>query len=319
MFAHLRSNLLLLVLTVLLCCVVYPATLLVIGQLAFHSKAEGSLIYDKNQQVIGSRLIAQPFTGDEYFWPRPSAVSYNAAATGGSNLGPNNPALRKRVIGTLGMLLKYRNGKPVGPDIATWVQKQLKTDRTILSRWIESDGNLAERWGGANADFLKGWEKEHTADLAKWHSENPGVADVPPPVLAGLFFEQYIKDATVGWPTTDGKDLQSAFFELWWKSHPTADFEPVPSDMVMTSGAGLDPHITLKSALYQLDRVANKWAETKQLDAKQVKQEIQTLLHKQAHAPLGGTVGVDLINVLVVNLALKDRYELSTVIENANR
>jgi K+-transporting ATPase ATPase C chain len=233
-------------------------------------------------------------------------VSYNAAATGGSNLGPNNPALRKRVVGMLGTLLKYRDGKPVGPDIAAWVQENLKKDRAILSRWIQADGNLAERWGGANADFLKSWEKDHQDATAKWRGENPDTADVPPTVLAGLFFESYLKDSSLAWPETDGKDVQTAFFELWWKAHPQADVEPVPSDMVMASGAGLDPHLTLKSALYQLDRVAAKRAEMTKRDQAEVRKEIEALLRDKAAAPLGGLVGVDLVNVLEINLALQE-------------
>jgi K+-transporting ATPase ATPase C chain len=83
----------------------------------------------------------------------------------------------------------------------------------------------------------------------------------------------------------------------------------VPADMVMTSGSGLDPHITLKNALFQLDRVAAKWAEQIKRDPSQVRKEIENMLHQKAEAPLGGLVGVDLVNVLDVNLALKARYE----------
>ena len=52
---------------------------------------------DAQGNIVGSRLIAQPFSSAKYFHPRPSAVSYNAAATGGSNWGASNPNLRKRV------------------------------------------------------------------------------------------------------------------------------------------------------------------------------------------------------------------------------
>ena len=85
MIQHLRANLWLLVLSILLCCVLYPLILLVIGQTLFHDKAQGSLVTDASGTVIGSRLIAQPFTADEYFQPRPSAASYNGAASGASN------------------------------------------------------------------------------------------------------------------------------------------------------------------------------------------------------------------------------------------
>ncbi len=69
----------------------YHVVLWGVGRLAFPAQAEGSLVRHADGTVAGSRLIAQPFTRPEYFHPRPSAVDYNAAATGGSNFGPSNP------------------------------------------------------------------------------------------------------------------------------------------------------------------------------------------------------------------------------------
>src|SRR5207245_1168361 len=107
MRAHLRANLWLLGLTLALCCVAYPLALWAVGRAAFRHQAEGSLLPGADGGVVGSRLIAQPFTGDEYFWPRPSAVSYNAAASGASNWAANNYQLRFRVARTLGPVVKY--------------------------------------------------------------------------------------------------------------------------------------------------------------------------------------------------------------------
>ena len=64
----------------------------------FRAQADGSLIYASDgRTVIGSELIAQRFVSPRYFHPRPSAVDYKADAAGGSNLGTNNPDLRKAV------------------------------------------------------------------------------------------------------------------------------------------------------------------------------------------------------------------------------
>src|SRR6516225_444453 len=127
MLSHLRATFLLLVATLILCCGVYPLALWAVGQTLFRDQAEGSLVKDKDGKVIGSRLIAQPFTGDEYFQPRPSAVSYNAAASGASNWAASNYLLRDRVARALGPIVKYRNGPKNGqraaPDIETWFQK----------------------------------------------------------------------------------------------------------------------------------------------------------------------------------------------------
>ena len=85
----------------------------------------------------------------------------------------------------------------------------------------------------------------------------------------------------------------------------------VDLDSDPTNGSGLDPHITLDNALWQLDnRVAAAWAKkTGSTNEKQLHDQIERLLGDKSHRPLGGLVGVRLVNVLEVNLALKDRYQ----------
>ena len=68
----------------------YHLALWALGQAVFPSQVEGSLIRRDDGTVVGSRLIAQAFTGPQYFHSRPSAVDYNSASTGGSNFGPSN-------------------------------------------------------------------------------------------------------------------------------------------------------------------------------------------------------------------------------------
>ena len=101
-----------------LCAVAYPAVVWGLAQLAFPHQAEGSLIYDHDRTVIGSELIAQPFSSDRYFQPRPSAVDYKADATGGSNLGTKNPDLRKKIVERV-EALKASPERPVPVDLVT--------------------------------------------------------------------------------------------------------------------------------------------------------------------------------------------------------
>jgi potassium-transporting ATPase KdpC subunit len=74
----------------------YPVVVWAVAQAAFHHQAQGSLV-TRNGVIIGSTVLAQGFTSTKYFHPRPSATSpaYNAASSGGSNLGPNSAALAK--------------------------------------------------------------------------------------------------------------------------------------------------------------------------------------------------------------------------------
>jgi K+-transporting ATPase ATPase C chain len=84
----------------------YHVVLWAIGRVAFPTQAEGSLIRRPDGTVVGSRLIAQKFTRPEYFQPRPSAVDYNAASTGGTNYGPSNPDHLKAVQERLDVITK---------------------------------------------------------------------------------------------------------------------------------------------------------------------------------------------------------------------
>ena len=104
--------------TFAICAVAYPATVWALAQVAFPDQAEGSLIRDRERGVIGSSLVAQPFASDKYFAPRPSAVDYNASATGGSNLGTKNPDLRKKV-GERAEALKATPDAPAPVDLVT--------------------------------------------------------------------------------------------------------------------------------------------------------------------------------------------------------
>jgi potassium-transporting ATPase KdpC subunit len=69
----------------------FPGLLWGIGRVAFPAQAEGSLIRRADGTIVGSRLIAQRFTRAEYFHARPSAVGYDAASTGASNLATTSP------------------------------------------------------------------------------------------------------------------------------------------------------------------------------------------------------------------------------------
>ena len=106
------------VVTFALCAVAYPATVWVLGQVAFPDQAEGSLIRNREREVIGSSLVAQPFASDKYFAPRPSAADYNASATSGSNLGTKNPDLRKK-IAERAEALKATPDAPAPIDLVT--------------------------------------------------------------------------------------------------------------------------------------------------------------------------------------------------------
>jgi K+-transporting ATPase ATPase C chain len=88
----------LLLATMFFCSIIYPGAVYSFSSLFAKEEQGGSLVYDQNNVLRGSRLVAQNFTMKKYFWPRPSAVDYNASASGGSNLSPANPLIRERAL-----------------------------------------------------------------------------------------------------------------------------------------------------------------------------------------------------------------------------
>jgi K+-transporting ATPase ATPase C chain len=103
LFSEIRGAVLATLVLAIVCCGLYPLIVFGISQALFHDKANGSLILDTDGAVRGSKLLAQGFTADKYFHPRPSAAGngYDATSSGGSNLGPTsqklNDAIKDRV------------------------------------------------------------------------------------------------------------------------------------------------------------------------------------------------------------------------------
>lgn len=161
----------------------FPAIATLLGQALFPAQARGSLV-ERDGVVVGSSLVAQPFVGEGYFQPRPSAANYDPKALAGSNWAPSNPALRKRIVA--------------------------------------SSAAIATREGVAATQ--------------------------------------------------------------------------IPSDLVTTSGSGIDPHISPAAAALQVPRIAR----VRGLDDARV----QALVASHTQAPTFGVLGQARVNVLQLNLAL---------------
>jgi len=123
MTTEIRPALLVFLLLTVVTGLVYPAVTTLIGAAAFHGPANGSVI-EVGGRAVGSRLIGQPFSGDRYFWSRPSATGpmpYNGAASSGSNQGPINPAFLSAVSERIAALKAAdpSNAEPIPVDLVT--------------------------------------------------------------------------------------------------------------------------------------------------------------------------------------------------------
>jgi K+-transporting ATPase ATPase C chain len=198
-----------------------------------------------------------------------------------------------------------------------------------VAQWADLHNAVAQAW--VNADpthgkYVDAWAKAHPDLVAKWIKDNPNTPQPKAADLAVLFFEHFSQDRpgmfpsavtktgadgkpqTSIQPVKDGSDIQSAFFDMWRQEHPDADLKDVPGDLVTASGSGLDPHITLVNAEFQLDRVAGKLADDTKRDSTAIRREVDEILQAKAFAPFGGLAGEKIVNVLEVNLELVKRY-----------
>ena len=119
--------------------VAYPLLVTGIAGMLFPHKAAGSLIL-KNGQVIGSALLAQSFTSDRYFHPRPSAAGngYDPTSSGGSNLAQSNAKLVQRIQGDIDKLSAENPGKPVPIDMVTTSGSGLDPDITPDAAYFQA-------------------------------------------------------------------------------------------------------------------------------------------------------------------------------------
>ena len=185
MISQLRPAFFMLLIFTVITGVIYPLVVTGIAQVVFLQQANGSLIV-KDGKAVGSELIGQQFDDPSYFWGRPSAANYNAAASSGSNYGPLNPALMDMVQ--------------------------------------------------TRIDALKAADPDNTL--------------------------------------------------------------PIPVDLVTASGSGLDPHISVASALYQVSRVATARGLNEA--------DVIALVNQYTEGHQFGFLGEPRVNVLLLNIALDE-------------
>ena len=117
---HLITAFLMTVATTILLGIIYPLLITALAQVLFKDKANGQIRYRKGE-AIGSRIIAQPFTTAKYFHPRPSAAGngYDAANSGGTDLGPTNQKLIDRIQADAKTLHAENPSQPIPVDLLT--------------------------------------------------------------------------------------------------------------------------------------------------------------------------------------------------------
>jgi K+-transporting ATPase ATPase C chain len=150
MLREIRPAIVVLVALTVITGLVYPLAMTGIAQIVFPNQAQGSLI-ERDGHVVGSALIGQDFISDKYFHGRPSATTkadpndatktvpapYNAANSGGSNLGPSNKALIDRVQADLDTLKKENPSAPVPADLVTTSASGLDPDISVEAAYFQ--------------------------------------------------------------------------------------------------------------------------------------------------------------------------------------
>lgn len=170
LFSEIRGAIFATLVLAVVCSGLYPLVVFGISQAFFHDKANGSLIVDPDGIVRGSKLLGQSFTADKYLHPRPSAAGngYDAANSGGSNLGPTSQKLNDAIKDRIGA---YRNenglkqSDPVPADAVTASGSGLDPHISLHNAELQIPRVAKAR--GIDADQLRALIKQNTdsADL----------------------------------------------------------------------------------------------------------------------------------------------------------
>jgi potassium-transporting ATPase KdpC subunit len=166
-FSEIRSAVMATLVIAIVCCGLYPLVVFGISQALFYQKANGSLILDKDGSVRGSKLLGQSFTGDKYFHPRPSAAGngYDAANSGGSNLGPTSQKLNDAIKDRIDAYRK-ENGLSGSESVPA---------DAVTSSGSGLDPHISERNAEVQAARIakaRGLSEERVRDLIQQHTES---------------------------------------------------------------------------------------------------------------------------------------------------
>ncbi|HVU34875.1 MAG TPA: K(+)-transporting ATPase subunit C [Opitutaceae bacterium] len=167
LIAELKTSVLTTLVLAVLLCGAYPLVVWAGAQLLFPRRANGSLVVDRNGQVVGSALLAQSFTGKKYFHPRPSAAGtgYDATSSSGTNLGPTS---RKLADAVQAAVAAYRteNGlaanAAVPADAVTSSGSGLDPDITVANATLQA--NRVSRARGLSLEKVRALIAAHTRD-----------------------------------------------------------------------------------------------------------------------------------------------------------
>jgi K+-transporting ATPase ATPase C chain len=160
---NLITAILMTLVTTVLFGLVYPMVVTGLAQVLFHNKANGQLI-EQGGKVIGSRIIAQPFTGPGYFHPRGSAAGtngYDAGNSGGTNYGPTNQKLLDRVKTDVAAAQAENPTQPVPADYVTTSASGLDPDITPANAEFQAPRVARER----------GISASQALDIVRLHTE----------------------------------------------------------------------------------------------------------------------------------------------------
>lgn len=172
LLGHLLTSARVVLATMAVCCLLYALALLCFARVVTPRTAEGSLLRNEQGEVVGSELIAQGFSRPEYFWPRPSAVEYNASAAGGSNWSPTSSELRSRahsIIATMGVA----DGDRIPTDLVTASGSGLDPHITLSAAQVQAERVASAR--GLSLDAV--WT------ILETNAERPGGALTPEPLV----------------------------------------------------------------------------------------------------------------------------------------
>lgn len=137
---NLITSVLMTIVTTILLGIIYPFVVTGLAQVLFHDKANGQLIV-RNGTVIGSRILAQPFSGAGYFHPRESAAGtngYDPTNSGGTNYATTNQKLLDRVKGDVTTFQAENPGAPIPVDLVTTSASGLDPDITPANAYFQA-------------------------------------------------------------------------------------------------------------------------------------------------------------------------------------